>query len=449
MFFRPHAIHPRIASLASCGAISRFKLKDQGHRRLQNACADRHALINHSLSLSCVNENDAYLPERLIQGCVLRLCSFYKTVWKFHQIHYFQHTLKMQESMNSLEHQAAEKLKQLLGRVPAIKLEDMQPEEISGDSGPDFGVCLRAFGCSRTLVCELSANGQPRHVRNGLFQLRNYVANNRGKLVPIFIAPYLSTDSQSLCREHEVGFFDLHGNAFISFDGIYIERLVASAPPAEKRKLKSLFAPKAAHVLLVMLRDPERAWRVAELAKASDVSLGHASNVRVALFDREWTLVGSDGISLAKPSALLDAWLDNYEAPAGKKLGYYTPLHGRAFEEAVRKALRWEAGKAHAALASYSAANWLAPYARTGKSFFYADDIGLEKLKNELQLSSASKGENVEIALPKEKWLFNDTVEPVPGFICTSPVRTYLDLAAAGERGREAAEHLRREALKW
>ena len=351
--------------------------------------------------------------------------------------------------MNSLELQAAEKLKQLLGQVPSIKLDDMQPEEFSGDCGPDFQVHLRVAGRPRTLVCELSANGQPRHVRYGLFQLHDYVANNGGNLVPIFAAPYLSTDSQALCREHEVGFFDLYGNAFISFDDIYIERLVASAPPAEKRKLKSLFAPKATQVLLVMLRDPERAWRVAELAEASDISLGHASNVRVALLNRGWTSSNLGGISLAKPGAILDTWRDNYEAPEGEKLRYYTPLHGRAFEEAVRSALRLEADKVHAVLASYSAANWLAPYARTGISFFYADDIGLEKLKDELRLTLTSIGENVVIALPKEKWLLSDTVEPASGIICTSPVRTYLDLAAAGERGREAAEHLRREALKW
>ena len=351
--------------------------------------------------------------------------------------------------MNSLKHQAAERLKQLLVQMPSIQLDEMRLEALSGDGGPDFRVHLRAFGRSRTLVCELSANGQPRYVRNGLFNLHNSIANKRGNLVPVFVAPYLSTDSQALCREHKVSFFDLHGNAFISFDGIYIERLVDSAPPAEKRKLKSLFAPKATQVLLVMLRDPERAWRVAELAEASDISLGHASNVRVALLNRGWTSSNLGGISLAKPGAILDTWRDNYEAPAGEKLRYYTPLHGRAFEEAVRKALRLETNEAHAALASYSAANWLAPYARTGTSFFYADDIGLEKLKGELRLSSTSKGENVVIALPREKWLLNDTVEPVPGTICTSPVRTYLDLSAAGERGREAAEHLRREALKW
>jgi hypothetical protein len=45
--------------------------------------------------------------------------------------------------------------------------------------------------------------------------------------------------------------------------------------------------------------------------------------------------------------------------------------------------------------------------------------------------------------------LFNDSVEAAGGIHCTSPVQTYLDLYVSGERGREAAEHLRRERLQW
>jgi len=40
-------------------------------------------------------------------------------------------------------------------------------------------------------------------------------------------------------------------------------------------------------------------------------------------------------------------------------------------------------------------------------------------------------------------------VRPEPGIACTSPVQTYLDLIDGGERGREAADHLRRELLQW
>jgi hypothetical protein len=51
--------------------------------------------------------------------------------------------------------------------------------------------------------------------------------------------------------------------------------------------------------------------------------------------------------------------------------------------------------------------------------------------------------------VPKDLGLLADTIEPAPGAVCTSPIQTYLDLSIAGERGAEAAEHLRQERLSW
>ncbi len=99
--------------------------------------------------------------------------------------------------------------------------------------------------------------------------------------------------------------------------------------------------------------------------------------------------------------------------------------------------------------ASFSAAHWLAPYGRTGTQYFYADEEGLERLQSALKLSPVGKGENVVVNVLQDDGLFRDAVEPAPGAVCTSPVQTYLDLADAGERGQEAAEHLRREKLLW
>jgi len=55
----------------------------------------------------------------------------------------------------------------------------------------------------------------------------------------------------------------------------------------------------------------------------------------------------------------------------------------------------------------------------------------------------------VVVTVPKDSGLLADTVEPAPGAICTSPVQTYLDLSIAGERGAEAADHLRQKKLSW
>ena len=171
--------------------------------------------------------------------------------------------------------------------------------------------------------------------------------------------------------------------------------------------------------------------------------------MRSGLLDREWAEVSGSGLFLSKPDALLDAWRDAYEPPLGKRLNFYTILHGKAFEEAARTTLGAQESKGRAVFCSFSAAQWLAPYGRTGMQYFYADEAGLEKLKSALQLSVSGKGENVIVTIPKDRGILGDTVEPAPGAVCTGPVQTYLDLFVAGERGQEAAEHLRREKLHW
>jgi hypothetical protein len=198
-----------------------------------------------------------------------------------------------------------------------------------------------------------------------------------------------------------------------------------------------------------MLREPGRAWRVTELSEISGVSLGHVSNVRTGLIDREWARASDDGLVLSEPDALLDAWRGSYTAPLGERLRFYTPLHGSALEDAARSALRANNGPGRAAFASFSAAQWLSPYARTGSHYFFADDVGLRKLQAALKLTPSSKGENVVVTVPKDLGVLADTVELAPGAVCTSPVQTYLDLSIAGERGAEAAAHLRQERLSW
>ncbi len=357
--------------------------------------------------------------------------------------------LKQAESVKITESRAAEALWELFERVPAITELSVDQQDSGAGEGVDILIRLEVAGQPRMLACEVKSSGQPRYVRAALLQLRNYVDRKAHGAIPIVVAPYLSPNAQSLCRDEGVGFLDLAGNVHLSFDGIFIDRQVANKPATERRELKSLFTPKSAQVLRVLLRDPVRTWRVVELAEAAAVSVGHVSNVRSGLLDREWAEVAEDGLLLSRPDALLDEWASAYEPPAGKRLNFYTTLHGGALEDAARQVLQAGSDAGQVVFASYSAAQWLAPYARTGTQYFYADQKGLERLHDALGLSPASKGQNVIVTLPKDAGLFRDTVEPAPGAVCTSPVQTYLDLRVAGERGAEAAEHLRKEMLAW
>jgi len=353
-----------------------------------------------------------------------------------------------QASPVKIEQQAANALRRILEEVPAVEHLEVRNVGQEGDRAVDLIAHIDLFGRRHTLVAEVKSSGQPRHVRAALLQLKEYAQRQPEPVTPVFIAPYLSAEAQALCREYDVAFIDLEGNARLAFSTFFVSRQVASKPVPERRELRSLFKPKSAQVLRRMLRAPGRAWRVTELAEAAEVSLGHVSNVRTSLLDREWAQLSGDGVFLSDPDGLLDAWRDAYEPPIGKRLGFYTTLHGASFEDAMRKPLASMVG-GQIALASFSAAQWLASYGRTGTHYFYADEAGLEHLRSTLGLSPSSKGENVVVTVLEEPGLFLDTVEPAPDVTCTSPVQTYLDLSNAGERGREAADHLRQERLQW
>jgi hypothetical protein len=357
--------------------------------------------------------------------------------------------LKQHESVKELESKAATAIRDLVAEVPTIRIDDLRlGSQVSANREIDMLARIQVHGRPHILVCEVKSNGQPRNVRAALLQLRNYVAHLGSEAIPVFISPYLSPEAQALCKENNVAFLDLAGNARLAFDDVFIERRIFGRPPAARRELKSLFKPKSAQVLRVLLRDPKRAWRVTELAKTAGVSLGHISNVRAGLLDREWARISDDGLFLSGPDALLNAWREEYQSE-GDRLDLYTTLHGTAFEVAAREILDSLRAKAKVVFSSFSAAHWLAPFGRTGMQYFYADRVGLDQLRERLRLSSSPKGANVAVTVPKDFGIFRDTVEPAQGAVCTSPVQTYLDLWVSGERGQEAAEFLRQEKLSW
>lgn len=338
-------------------------------------------------------------------------------------------------------------LSALLQEIPVIEVVKM--EQPPPRSSFDLLAELTVDGHRHSLVCAIRPVGQPRYVRATLLQLQKVARSFSPSATPLFIAPYLSPEAQALCREFEVGFVDFAGNARITFASVFIERQVDAKPPAVKRGLKSIFKPKSAQILRVLLRDPGQSWRVAKLAQAAGTSLGHASNIRRELVDREWAEIGADGLRLSRPDRLLDAWCTVYEPPAGKRSAFYTALHGRSLEEAARTVLRGDPHVPAAAYASFSAANWLAPHGRVPIQYFYADAHGLSALRDALVLSPAAAGENVVITVLKDRGPLSDCVEPAPGIVCTSPIQTYLDLSKSGERGAEAASHLRQKLLSW
>lgn len=361
----------------------------------------------------------------------------------------FQHLLKQALELKEAESLGLQSLLELLAQVPAIRGVEPFLSRAWDTSGIDALVGLQLEERLQPLACAVLANGQPRHVRLALWELTHAIQRDCPDAIPLLIAPFLSPASQALCNEHQVAFLDQQGNARLVFDGVFIERVTAGKPASVRRDLKSLFTPKAAQVLRLLLRDPWRPWRVTELAGKAEVSLGQVSNVRRGLLDREWATVTEEGLALKDPDALLDAWSEAYAGLGGKKNSYYTTLHGKGLEDAFLELFRDQRDRPGVLLASFTAAKWLAPYGRLATHNLLSQPAELEHLHQTLALQPAVNGANVVVTMPAHEGVFLDAVHPSPGIVCTSPVQTFLDLSAAGERGKEAAEHLRSKLLRW
>jgi hypothetical protein len=357
--------------------------------------------------------------------------------------------LKQPISVKEVEHRAAEALRHLLEEIPPVALHSIRLEQPAANGKADVVANVEVGQQHYVLVCEVKQSGQPRFVRTAIYQLRDYLREFPKSATPVVIAPYLSPESRHLCIQNGMSFLDFEGNVHLEFGTVFVDRLREDKRSPEHRELKSIFRPKSAQVLRVLFRDPAQRWKVADLAKAASVSLGHASNVRNALLNREWGETGVDGLSLRAPDQLLDAWKSAYVPPVAERLRFYATLHGEPLESRLRDLFAFVRDNGHVALGSFSAAQWIAPYGRTSTLFLWSEKEQVEKISEQLQLSSSLKGENVVVSVTQDNSVFFDAFSAERGIRCTSPLQTYLDLSKSGERGQEAAEHLRRIRLLW
>lgn len=356
--------------------------------------------------------------------------------------------LKQSEAMK-FEQEAISELSGLLDRVPIVHIEGVRAEpEDSPDRGVDAVIDLRVDKTPYQIYCEFKSNGHPKATRRAIEQLKHLSLGKPSEAV-LFAAPYISEPARDLCVAAGVNYFDLHGNFRIFLGSLFMEGRTSDKPAVEKRDLKSLFKPKSARVLRWMLRDPFTPMRLKDIAEGARVSLGQVHNVKEALIDREWADSTSAGVALKDPDSLVDAWREAYEAQPGGSRSYYTLLHGDALVEALKLLTAENRREPVAVLASYSAAAWYAPYGRDETTTLYVWPDAISDLETALSLEPTEKGANVKVRMLEEESVLLDAVEAAPGILATSPIQTYLDLDASGERGREAAAFLRKKGFAW
>ena len=298
-----------------------------------------------------------------------------------------------------LPREAVKALRTLLAELPRMEFRAVQYDQpLAIAHVADAVVQITHGNVDRTIIVEVNKDGAPRFVRQAVYRLDSLLSRlpstdaARGCPFPIamFVSRYLPPASRAICRDHGIAYLDLMGNARLVFDNVYVEREVPDRPKSETRSLRSVFSPKAGAILRALLRNPQKPWRVANLADTANASLGHVCNVRKILLDREWAEKCADGIVLANPNALLKTWRESYRRPRSRRVTGYTHLHGDPLNERLRGISEPNRNGPRVVYSLLSAAQWFAPFGRDATHTFYADEPGSD-LALMLQKSGADR----------------------------------------------------------
>ena len=210
----------------------------------------------------------------------------------------------------------------------------------------------------------------------------------------------------------------------------------------------SLFTPISSRILRALLVEPDRQWKVSELAQTTQVSIGQTSNVTRRLIEEEYlSKIQKGRLWLIQPGKLLNAWQEQYSLSKNIQEIYYSfernPEQIIARVASIGLERNWRY-----AITSFAAASLIAPFVRgVGMVTLYVDDaVSIEQWVSALDLRPAESGANIMILIPYDKGVFYQ-FQTVNGIILVSNVQLYLDLYNDPARGREQAEFLRKEKL--
>jgi DNA-binding MarR family transcriptional regulator len=302
------------------------------------------------------------------------------------------------------------------------------------------------------LLIQVKLAGYPRDLEriSQVIKEKLQVTKNK-ESVPVIISRSVSPGSRKLLQEQGVGYFDAGGSLYIPYsDGVfYIDR----AAPQTERSLQNLYEGRSAQVLQVLLAEPEREWHVNELAELAEVSPYTVHQVFTRL-EKENLIKrqgkGPDCIRiLEKPGELLDSWAENYSLKNYEFRNYYkwSPTMDKLRKEIINTL---EENEIDYALTLSSGAEIVAPFA-TGSErlYFIVQNSGkIDEIVEHAGLETVEDGATVTFLVTSVRTPFLNRRKIDDQWVADD-IQLYLDLSKWRARGKEQAEHLRRERLKF
>lgn len=297
-------------------------------------------------------------------------------------------------------------------------------------------------------VVEWKGSGDVAVVSHAVEQARRYAAALGGSAIPLVAVPFMGAVGRERCREADMGWIDLSGNARIVAPGLRVR--IEGQPNRFKRpgRPSSAFAPKSARIARWLLMHPKRSMTQREIARATEMDEGFTSRIVARLEEDGLIVRESDGAIRARdPDLLLDAWREDYDFSKHRIARGHVPA--RSGDALLRRMVDELGPRGIQYAATGLAAAWLLNrFAAFRLVTLYLADIPDQELLEDLGFREGERGANTWLVVPNDEGVFHGARD-VDGARCVHPVQVYLDLHEHPERANEAAERLRSQISRW
>ena len=298
------------------------------------------------------------------------------------------------------------------------------------------------------LLCAVLSDGHPREIKQFIDGLAADADSPElpGGL-PVLVVPYLGDESRALCREASVGCLDLAGNAMLKTDRVYFEIAGKRNRHPRKKAIRSPFEGKAERIIRRLLLEPERRWRMRDLADDAQVSLGLASMVTSRLTEDGLATKSRSGFDLQNPGAVLDMWKETYDLKTSQ-------LHAlRSWVTLPTLITRLAESKRRLgpdyALTLWSGANCLMEDETESPHLALYWSGAPDELTRTLRLQEESGRSYVFVFEPYDECALWGAKEAENGLRVVHPLQLYLDLGCGDKQEVSLAQRLRTRLLTF
>jgi DNA-binding transcriptional regulator YhcF (GntR family) len=265
-------------------------------------------------------------------------------------------------------------------------------------------------------------------------------------LVPVLVAPFISEVGRRQLRSHRIGYLDLSGNVYISFDNVLIHKVAPANANVQKKEGINVFADKASLILRELSIRPDGYHTVRGLASATNTSVGWASEVLRELEERGYLeRKPRAGCRIRRLEHLLDEWTGNYNFLGKNNIRSFF-VRAESLEEilSILKQLKVPDEVGYS-LTLHSGAHLAAPFVQFSECHIYLDpkrDFERQTVffAESLDLLETETGGNFHVVRPYYAFGAFYQARTLEGLKVVSDLQLYLDLLGFPIRGREAAE---------